>query len=559
MSEPVTPRSEIEHALEQLHARRGAWVEVDTARRAALLRACIDGVRQISEEWVRRAQQAQRLKVNETAAGEPWWSGPLVTLRALRTMAETMDAGGEKAPTDLRQADGRWIAAVSPAGLRERLVHAGVRSEVWMQPGRPASQGRIYREKREGRAGDGGVALVLGAGNVGSITPRDLVQKLFGEDEVVVLKMHPLNDYLGPLFEKAFAPLVKADALRVVYGAADAGRFLCRHPLVDSVHVTGSHRTYDAIVWGDSEQEISANKAAGTPVVDKPVTAELGCVSPIIIVPGTWSEADMRYQARSVAGMVANNASFNCNAAKVLVLQRDWPQRQAFLNALRAALGAVPQRYAYYPGSEQRFQAFCDRYPQAERLGTAAPEDCLPWTLIEGVPPDAGEHALQVEAFCGVLATVELDATTPAEFLDRAVDFANERLWGSLSCGVIVDPGAERLLGERLQDAVARLRYGGIAVNCWAGTLFGLCVTSWGAYPGNPFSDIGSGTGAVGNALLFDWPEKSVAYAPFRMQVVPPWFADHRNYEDLGRRMAAHEAAPAWSQLPGLTLAALRG
>ena len=47
----------------------------------------------------------------------------------------------------------------------------------------------------------------------------------------------------------------------------------------------------------------------------RPFSAELGCVTPVLVVPGPWSESDLDFQARHVAGMVAQNASFNCNAA----------------------------------------------------------------------------------------------------------------------------------------------------------------------------------------------------------------------------------------------------
>ena len=38
--------------------------------------------------------------------------------------------------------------------------------------------------------------------------------------------------------------------MEVVYGGAKEGQFLCAHPLVRSIHLTGSAATYDAVVWG---------------------------------------------------------------------------------------------------------------------------------------------------------------------------------------------------------------------------------------------------------------------------------------------------------------------
>ncbi len=38
--------------------------------------------------------------------------------------------------------------------------------------------------------------------------------------------------------------------LRIVEGGAAAGRYLTGHPRVDEVHITGSDKTYDAVVFG---------------------------------------------------------------------------------------------------------------------------------------------------------------------------------------------------------------------------------------------------------------------------------------------------------------------
>ena len=47
--------------------------------------------------------------------------------------------------------------------------------------------------------------LVLGAGNVSSIPATDTISKVFQEGQVVLLKMNPVNEYLGPIFERLFA------------------------------------------------------------------------------------------------------------------------------------------------------------------------------------------------------------------------------------------------------------------------------------------------------------------------------------------------------------------
>lgn len=556
---PETPEARIDEVLAGLAARSGDWVRVGLRERADFLAACIGGVGRVASEWVRRSCRAQGIEPGSRAEGELWLSGPAVTVRSLRLTAEALRHRAAPRPPALFERDGRRVARVAPANRLESLLYRGLDAEVWMQPGQPASQGAVYRAKERGLELPGGVAVVLGAGNVSAIAPRDLLHRLFVEDEVVVLKMHPVNAYLGPLLEEAFASLVEAGYLAIVQGGADTGRLLCRHPLVTSVHLTGSHRTHDAIVWGEDEEERRRRKARGEPLIDKRMTSELGCVSPVIVVPGEWTDGELDHQARHVAGMVANNASFNCNAAKLLVTAADWPQRQAFLDRVRGTLGATPPRPAYYPGAMDRYRRMLDAYPDAEALGQPRAAGYVPWTLASGLPPEPAQRAFREEAFCGFLAETPLPARGAADLLDAAVPFCNERVWGSLSCMLIVDPRAAAALGPGLEEAITALRYGGIAVNGWSAYLFGLACTSWGAYPGNTLEDIGSGIGTVGNTYLFDHPERSVLRVPFVSWPKPLWFPDHRTLRQVGRGLTRFEAAPSWRRLPALAAAAARG
>jgi acyl-CoA reductase-like NAD-dependent aldehyde dehydrogenase len=336
------------------------------------------------------------------------------------------------------------------------------------------------------------------------------------------------------------------------------GDYLCTHPDVDSIHLTGSDRTHDAIVWGATTEEQEQRKAAGRPRIDKWITSELGCVTPVLVVPGAWSDRALEYQARNVASMVAHNGSFNCTAAKVLVLARGWDRREAFLDKLHDVFTRLAARRAYYPGAEERYQAFRAQYPNARVLGPGGTH-VVPWTILPNVPANAGEYALTREAFCGVLAEVSLDATGPADFLTEAVPFVNEHVWGNLSSVVLVDGRTRRRHREALERALSDLRYGDIGVNVWSGANFALGVASWGAYPGNPLENIRSGRGVVHNTMLFDHPQKSIVRGPFRLWPTPVWFADHRNIAALGRLATHFEAAPSWLKLPAVALAGMRG
>ena len=76
---------------------------------------------------------------------------------------------------------------------------------------------------------------------------------------------------------------------------------------------------------------------SGEPDLKKPVTAELGCVTPYIIIPGQWSEQAIEYYAdECVAGLI-NNSAHNCTKLELLVTAKGWPQREKFIAAVRYA------------------------------------------------------------------------------------------------------------------------------------------------------------------------------------------------------------------------------
>lgn len=571
---PATPLGEVDAAIDRLHARKDAWLGVPLADRVRLLERCIDGIVVVAERWAEVGARIKGIAPTDVLAGEEWLSGVMPTVRNARLLAEALRAGGQRRPPLVRERpDGQIVARVHPATLMERLMFTGVTVDVWIEKGKPASQGAIYREKKT----EGRVCLVLGGGNVSSIPPMDALYKLFVEDEVVLLKMNPVNEAMAPILGEALRPLVDEGVLEIVTGGPEVGAHAAKHPEVGSLHVTGSDRTYDAIVWGADPEERAQRKKRGAKLNERSFTAELGCVTPVIVVPGPWSSSDIRFQARHVASMVTQNASFNCNAAKVIVTARGWLQREAFLDALHEELRKTRARKAYYPGARERHRAFLAQYPEAMVLGPApsdAPDEVVPWTAIPDVSPEAGSYALENEAFCGVVAEVTLDLAeneggmlrerdhggpSVRRFLDRAVKLANERCWGTLSCCILVHPSTEDDHHEDVARAVADLRYGGIGINAWPGVIYGLVSPSWGAFPGHSADDIQSGTGVVHNAFLFDHPEKSVVRAPFRIRPTPAWFSDHKNLRELGRRLVAFEAKPSWAALAFVIGAAIRG
>lgn len=539
-SRQVTTLTAADAIAQRLAQQKQQWAAVSIPDRIRYLERCVDAVSAVAADWALVACQAKGIDPTAPLAGEEWLIGPAALVATLQALIRSLRAGGQPQPLKLSQRHDQAIAHVFPDNGLDRLLWRGFAGEVWLAPGQPATQARVYQTPNPA----GHLTLVLGAGNVSAIAPLDALYKLIAENAVVLLKLNPVNDYLGIILERALAPLQEAGYLAIVYGDADLGRYLCQHLLVDTIHITGSHRTYEAIAHSLS--------------IPKPLTAELGCVTPVLVVPGNWSASDLAFQARHVASMVVHNASFNCAAAKVLVTAKGWAQRDLFLDYLRRELTQTPLRRAYYPGATARYQTFLEKYPQAQTFGEAD-EGTLPWMLISNIPAQSSEYALSEEAFCGVLAEVSLEAADPKGFLAAAVTFANEQIWGNLACTVLIDGKTQRQCRVELDTAIAQLRYGAIGINLWAGVIFGIPACTWGAFPENSPANIQSGQGVVHNAYLFDYPQKSVVSAPFRIFPTPPWFARHRSLLAMAKHYTNLQAQPSLSTLLQVFWAALRG
>ncbi|MFD4832048.1 aldehyde dehydrogenase family protein [Streptomyces uncialis] len=567
-SAPAADRlAEADRAVADLVRGESAWAACGLARRRELLERVHTAAGEHAAAWVRAAAAYKRLPDDSPLIGEEWITGPYPVLTgtgALAASIRALEAG--RSPVDAfttRPAPvGRVAVRVLPHSVYDRLLLSGFSADVWMSPGVTTDEirdraGLALRRPKE----TGGVGVVLGAGNITSIPVLDVLYELYAHNRVVVLKLNPVTDGLLTVFRAVLAPLIDVGAVRVLTGGADIGTHLVHHPDVGHVHMTGSAVTHDAIVFGTGTAGAD-RKRAGTPLLDKPVTSELGGVSPTLVLPGNWSDADLRFQAEHVATQRLHNGGYNCVASQVVVLSSGWAQKDRFLAHLRAALAKAPARPAYYPGSDHRVAQALTEYAGARRIGDRV--------LIEDLDARDPGPALTTEYFAPVLGVLELPGDA-ATFLDDAVTTANERFAGTLGVNLIAHPRTLAALGPALDEAIARLRYGTVAVNAWTGVGYLTATASWGAFPGHTVDDVQSGIGVVHNALLLDGPERTVVRGPFRpaprsllhgepsLSPKPPWFVTNRTAATTGRLLSGFATAPRWSALPGIFASALRG
>lgn len=558
-SSRTTSRQDLDRAVAVVKDNAAGFARMPLPAKAALLHSLIQPIKDAADDWVAAACKAKGIDPSSPTAAEERLGGPVVTIRNVRLLAESLEklvgGGSPVAGKQIqRRTDGRLEVEVFPTSRLDAALFSGFSCRVLL------SEGAAFEA---GTEPGGGTSLILGAGNVSSIPPMDVLYKMFAENSTCVLKMNPVNEWLGPILEKALGPLITMGYLRIVYGGAEEGSYLCEHPGVDSVHITGSDRTHDLIVWGPSGPERDRRKDAKDPLLVKPITSELGNVSPVVIVPGPYTDDQLWFQARNVASMVGNNGSFNCNAAKVLVTSKQWPQRDKFLAMVAKALSAVPPRVAYYPGARQRWDASFQKHPEGERLAldqTGA--DALSWLFIRNVDPTNPDEALfREEPFCAVLSETALSAAEPADFIRQAATFCNDRLWGTLNATIIVHPKTEKdpAASHELEQAILNLRYGTVAINHWPGLAYGMVSPPWGGHPSATLEDVQSGIGWVHNTYLLRNIEKSVLRGPLVAKPMPAWFCGNSAADKVAVRLVDFESRPSWLKLPGLALTALKG
>jgi len=563
---PVSSESEIDAKVLGVKEAAGLWAGLPIEERIALARSMLAGYHRVADRSVREACAAKGIPLGTPLEGEEWTTGPWCVIRHLRLISQALTCiartGTTRTGPVFTAADGRLGTRVFPASRTDGFLFAGITAEVRF---RPEVTEPVMHEARAGfykhPSHAGRTVLVLGAGNLASIPAMDVITKLFNEGKVCVLKMNPVNAYLGPFIEEAFADAIARGFLAVVYGRASEGAYLVRHPAVDEIHLTGSDATYDELVWGAAGPEREARKARNAPILAKPITAELGCVSPVLVVPGPYNPAQLAFQAEGIAGAVTSNASFLCNAAKVIVSPRGWGRRRELLAGLEGVLGRAALRDAYYPGAAERWHRLIRGRHELRTIGTPR-QGQLPWALIPGLDAeDRSEVAFQTEAFCSVIGETEVASDDPLEYLTRAVDFVNARLWGTLSATLIVHPTTMKdpVLAAAVEGAISRLRYGTVAVNAWSGLSFAFGSPPWGAYPGATPADIQSGTGFVHNTAMLEGIEKVVLRHPLTLRPKPVTFPTHRTAHVLGRRLVELEARPSWVRAARVVAAAIRG
>src|SRR4029078_8669978 len=240
------------------------WADLPLRAKIAMLEALPPKILDLAPRMVAAATEAKGIQSTSAWVAEEWTTSTWTFVQAVNTQILVLKrilAGDEPVNADAvrPRPDGQVIVDVFPVNGDDRLLLNGYTAQVWIEPGISAEQTRAEAAARYRGTdpGDPEGGLVLGAGNMGSVTALSSIDQLYVRGNVCAVKMTPVNEYLGPFYEHIFSEFISRGWLRLLLGAAHVGGYLAHHPEVDTIHLTGSAAPYDAIVWGTDDHAAS--------------------------------------------------------------------------------------------------------------------------------------------------------------------------------------------------------------------------------------------------------------------------------------------------------------
>ena len=203
MNGAMTPSyvEDYDAALDALNAAKATWAQTSIVDRISLLKQVKDNVMSVAEDWAITATRKKQIQEGSPLSGEEWTTGPYAVMSACNGLIATLSQMENKAflkhLPKREVTTGQLAVKVMPHLIWDHLLLSGVKAEVWMKQGVTAANlhdhaANLYDIPEAARRGK--VALILGAGNIASIAPLDVFQKLFLENQVVILKAHPVNE-----------------------------------------------------------------------------------------------------------------------------------------------------------------------------------------------------------------------------------------------------------------------------------------------------------------------------------------------------------------------------
>ncbi|KAL8445266.1 hypothetical protein Emag_005155 [Eimeria magna] len=291
---------DVNGVVSRVAAKKGEWAALAPARKLELLDLLLDnlnanlellqeaskekrdGPSEAAPSYATLSKDEVKVMQNASKAAHYLHSAMLIS-NWLGVIREYYDAvvktGAPPPPMSVRELPTekgqpqRFAVKVGPKGLLHTTLVTYGSMELIVEG--PVEQELLHQRPA-------GVTAVLGAGNFDG--PVDLLTSLFIENKVCVYKASPMNTVLLEPMKRIFAPLLEHDYAAILIGDVAEARVLLNHPEVEKWYMTGSAATAYRIIWG----EPTPPQPPAKPLLDKPMTVELGNCTPWIVCPGKW-------------------------------------------------------------------------------------------------------------------------------------------------------------------------------------------------------------------------------------------------------------------------------
>ena len=525
---------DIDRFITTLRTKSKEFNSISNVQLASMLEETISNIKEVAFFWATICSD-NKGTTKTPAEGEEWLGGPFASVLATQYYIKSLTNDDDLVEKKYNSEENSY--KVFPNSFTERITFPFIDAKVIFNKSMSFEDINKYRGFSKRYDIDPSITLVLGAGNFSSIPYLDVLYHLITRKSVILLKLNPVNEYLKPVFEKVFQSFIERGYIIVTTGNIDESKYMANHPGISNIHLTGSDKTFEDIVYGRELTEKERKSKSLSKINNKPITSELGNVTPIIIHPGKWSTSDIKYQARKIVTAKLNNNGFNCIAAQVVVLPDGWGQTDTLIKFVKHYMSKAKERKAYYPESIERLEKL-EKDKGYERVNALT---CVTPHLTREIK--AYSKFEIDEVWSSTIYFKKIEYTSIEDFANKAIDYCNDELWGNLGVSVIIKDH-DRKFNEHITNTyIDKLNYGTVAINEWAAIGYIIPQLPWGGFPGNRENDIQSGQSVVHNSMLFESPLKGVVNTRFRISrmIDPPWFVTNKKARRLFRNLTYYQ------------------
>ena len=525
---------DIDRFITTLRTKSKEFNSISNVQLASMLEETISNIKEVAFYWATICSD-NKGTTKTPAEGEEWLGGPFASVLATQYYINSLTNDDDLIEKKYNSEENSY--KVFPNNFTERITFPFIDAKVIFNKSMSFDDINKYRGFSKRYDIDPSITLVLGAGNFSSIPYLDVLYHLITRKSVILLKLNPVNEYLKPVFEKVFQNFIERGYIIVTTGNIDESKYMATHPGINHIHLTGSDKTFEDIVYGRELTDKERKTKSLSKINNKPISSELGNVTPIIIHPGKWSTSDIKYQARKIVTAKLNNNGFNCIAAQVVVLPDGWGQTDTLIKFVKHYMSKAKERKAYYPESIERLEKL-EKDKGYERVNSLS---CVTPHLTREIK--AYSKFEIDEVWSSTIYFKKIEYTSIEDFANKAIDYCNDELWGNLGVSVIIKNHDRKFNNHITNLYIDKLNYGTVAINEWAAIGYIIPQLPWGGYPGNRDNDIQSGQSVVHNSMLFESPLKGIVNTKFRISrlIDPPWFVTNKKARRLFRNLTYYQ------------------